>query len=321
MKFVFRADASASKGVGHVMRLLPLAQEIIKRGHTAYFVGEISEVAWLSEKIELIGFEGVLDSPGDFIFSPRHDVLVLDSYMIALDENFVQKKLWKYMVVVADELTPHYEADLVIHPGVGGKWVESWSQTVLHGFDYVLIRDSLLNLGKKSSEIVRPTFIVLPGGTDAFGVSGLIVMALATLDLDFECYVPETAISQISDSRFKGFPLGNSMEKLLSLCTGVFATASTVSLEMIALRIPLAILSLTDNQNDYYDSLTGKGLAAPLGKFKTNATLTINSDVLEQFVKSNLKDFAEAQSSKPLIDGLGAQRVTSEILSRLYSLI
>ena len=321
MRFVFRADASPSKGVGHVMRLLPLAQELIKRGHFVCFIGEIHEVSWLKSRVDAVGFSEFFTNSTEYKPSSGKDILILDSYEIEVGDDFVQKKNWKFVVVLADELTPHYDANLIFHPGIGGSWIETWSQPILHGLQFALIRDSLTSLKMATNKFDYPSIIILPGGTDAFRISELLVLSMAKFDFEFCCYVPINGRIVTKDSRFVSFELGKNMEELLGLCTGAITTASTTSLEMIALRIPLAIVSLTNNQNDSYDSLIREKLAVPLGKFDVSSVFPLKFDNLQTFVETNLVKFAEAQSNKSVIDGAGAVRIIEEILSIKYDLI
>lgn len=316
MRFVIRADASKVKGVGHVMRLLPLAQELIRRGLCVVFVGDVSEILWLRNNLEATAFEEIVSDVLGFIPNSDQDILILDSYEIEKSSIFVQKENWKLVVLIADELTPNFEVDLVIHPGLGGKWIESWNKPVLHGLSFALIRDSLKAIERNNTSIDYPVIVVLPGGTDAFGISDVIVNSMAKLKTNFICYIPNSTLKTYLDSRFIRFEFGDSMEKILGSCTGAITTASTTSLEIMFLNIPVAILSITKNQDDYYDSLVERNLVQPLGKFDGASNISLPENDLAGFVKSNLEKFSKVKSEKSLIDGLGAYRVVEEILKR-----
>ena len=317
MRFVIRADASKAKGVGHVMRLLPLAQELISREFCVVFVGNTSEISWLSNKLKTIAFAEFVSDSSRFKSNPDQDILILDSYEKEKNSVFVQKKKWKLVVLIADELTPKFEAHLVIHPGIGGKWIDTWNQPVLYGLSFALIRNSLKAIERKLTPIDQPVIVVLPGGTDAFGISDLIVSSLAKVKTVFTCYVPESTLKTDLDSRFIRFEFGDSMEKIMGICTGVISTASTTSLEVIFLNIPLAVLSITKNQDDYYDSLVKRNLAQPLGKFDDTSNIILSESDVAGFVTGNLEKFSKARLGKSLIDGLGAYRVVEIILSRI----
>lgn len=317
MRFVIHANASKSQGVGHVMRLLPLAQELINRQFCVIFIGEINEVSWLSDKLKSIAFAEIVSDASRFKSNPEQDILILDSYEKKKKSVFLQKKNWKFVALIADELTPKFEVDFVIHPGIGGEWIDSWNQPVLYGLSFVLIRDSLKMIERKLTSFDRPVIAILPGGTDAFGISDPIVTSLEKVNFNFTCYVPSSTIKRNLDSRFIQFEFGDSMEKILGMCTGVISTASTTSLEIIFLKIPLAILSITKNQNDYYNSLAKRNLVQPLGKFDETSKIVLSESDVASFVAGNLEKFSESSSEQTLIDGLGAYRVVQAILDEI----
>ena len=106
MRFVFRADASMSIGAGHVMRSSAIAEEAISRGVPCLFVGKISELDWVRERIRGLGFIQVLENSSEFIPDENEDILIIDSYEIPTDDVFVQLRNWSKVVSIFDELTP-----------------------------------------------------------------------------------------------------------------------------------------------------------------------------------------------------------------------
>ena len=64
MRYVLRADASQSIGAGHVMRSSAIAEELIARGEDVIFVGQISDLPWVEERIASLGFTHIHNDPG-----------------------------------------------------------------------------------------------------------------------------------------------------------------------------------------------------------------------------------------------------------------
>jgi spore coat polysaccharide biosynthesis predicted glycosyltransferase SpsG len=89
MRFVFRADASLAIGSGHVMRSSAIAEEVIARGIPTVFVGSISKLPWVSERIQGLGFIDILDGPNDFKSDSIQDILILDSYEMRINDSFI----------------------------------------------------------------------------------------------------------------------------------------------------------------------------------------------------------------------------------------
>ena len=59
MRYVLRADASQSIGAGHVMRSSAIAEELIAKGKQVIFVGQITDLPWVEERIASLGFAHV----------------------------------------------------------------------------------------------------------------------------------------------------------------------------------------------------------------------------------------------------------------------
>ena len=100
------------------MRSSAIAEELIARGETVVFVGRISDLTWVEERIAQLGFSNIYSNPQDFTPNSNFDVLVLDSYEIAVDDEFINLQNWVHVVTIVDELTPSYSCTLRIHPGL-----------------------------------------------------------------------------------------------------------------------------------------------------------------------------------------------------------
>lgn len=55
MRIIFRADASREIGSGHVMRSSVLAEEAVSRGFERIFIGSISGLDWVADRISTLG--------------------------------------------------------------------------------------------------------------------------------------------------------------------------------------------------------------------------------------------------------------------------
>jgi spore coat polysaccharide biosynthesis predicted glycosyltransferase SpsG len=106
MRYVLRADASSSVGAGHVMRSSAIAEELISRGKEVVFVGQTNELSWLSSRILSLGFAGINTNSNDFKSDPKNDVLILDSYLIPINDSFIRREKWVAVVTIIDEHTP-----------------------------------------------------------------------------------------------------------------------------------------------------------------------------------------------------------------------
>jgi spore coat polysaccharide biosynthesis predicted glycosyltransferase SpsG len=72
------------------MRSSAVAEELIARGREVIFIGAISDVPWLASRINCLGFSQILHKPEAIISDPSREVLILDSYTIFVDDEFIQ---------------------------------------------------------------------------------------------------------------------------------------------------------------------------------------------------------------------------------------
>ena len=314
MRYVLRADASQSIGSGHVMRSSAIGEELIRRGEEVIFVGKISDVPWLASRINNLGFSQVLLKEAKFSSNPETDVLILDSYIIPLEEEFIQKVKWKSIVLIADRLTPAYPAQLVIRPGLTFHQESVSNNKVIGGSRYIPFRKSIQRnkLGLISKEILE--ILVVGGGTDSFNFAGAVCEVLKNTQGDFHVSIFTNRVELAGlDSRFTAISIGSELDRYAANCELVFSTASTTSLEFIAREVAVGIGCAVDNQKEYYQALSSAGVAVPIGEF-AEKVWKINEAKINELVNSD--DFRKTLREKcsGLIDLLGAERIVDEIL-------
>jgi spore coat polysaccharide biosynthesis predicted glycosyltransferase SpsG len=313
MRFVFRADASLTIGSGHVMRSSAIAEECIARGFPAVFVGTTADLHWVSKRIQNLGFTEVVEVSTDFVPDPNNDILILDSYEIAVDDNFIQPSGWKAVVSIFDELTPQYKSKLRIHPGLTNSWPAFTDTKTLGGLEFIPLRKSI----KKSEltfDLDAPKIIVVGGGSDPTGFVSAVSRSLANCELQFQaCLFTDWDKSFTLDKRFSIIPIGQGLDEVASSSDLVFTTASTTSLEFIARGCAVAIGCAVDNQELYYKELGRRDFAAPIGEF-LNGVWHLNEGLIQELVNSESLRAKFRNNSAKLIDLNGAKRIVDEIL-------
>lgn len=315
MRFVFRADASLAIGSGHVMRSSAIAEEAISRGIPTVFVGSISELSWVSERIQGLGYTDVLDEPEKFSSNSIEDILILDSYDIRISDSFVQPSKWRATVSIFDESTPQYQCDLRIHPGLTAVWPEFSGVRTISGPIYTPLRKSINVLkpsqGKKNLEIV-----VVGGGADVTEFVLAIATVLLKIKNNFNAnlFVRDGKTLDLDlDERFSINPIGKGLDEIANKADLVFTTASTSSLEFLARGTAVAIGCSVDNQELYYKELSDGNYAAPIGEFQDNKW-NLDIDTIQDLVHSELLRTKLKANSANLIDLDGSKRIVDEIL-------
>ena len=315
MRYVLRADASQSIGAGHVMRSSAIAEELIARGERVIFVGQISSLPWVEERIASLGFTSNYDNPDDFISNPKSDVLLLDSYEIPVGDDFIAPEKWIRIVTVVDEQTPDYSCHLRIHPGLDANWVGDSKVPILAGPKYIPFRTSLLkNMRKASQEQHTLKIAVVAGGSDPYGLVNEIAKILATIPKQFEVYLfSNSLLDSLLDPRFRAIELGRQLDELTKNIDLVLTTASTSSLEFLARGFCVGIACAVDNQEQYYNSLGELGVAAQFGFRTLDNKWELDKGKIFSLVNSSELRQGLMAKAKGLIDFKGASRIVDVI--------
>jgi spore coat polysaccharide biosynthesis predicted glycosyltransferase SpsG len=296
------------------MRSSAIAEELITRGMNVVFVGEFSDVPWLVDRINGLGFSQIFSESGSFISDPNTDVLILDSYIVQIDDDFIQKRKWKAIVAITDDVTPSYISDLIIHPGLSADWIRVTNAKVLAGPRYIPFRKSIKKNHKSSEKLEILEILVVGGGTDSFNFVEAICGALKETKGNFHAclFTNNSALAQL-DSRFTAVPIGSALDEYSDRAELVFTTASTTSLEFIAREIPVGIGYAIENQEEYYETLSFAEVASPIGRLIENNWEIEESRVALLVQSQELRD-ALRQKCVGLMDLEGAKRIVDEIL-------
>jgi spore coat polysaccharide biosynthesis predicted glycosyltransferase SpsG len=309
-----RADSSPKIGSGHVMRLSAIAEELITRGETVIFVGQLAELPWLATRIHTLGFSQILQSSTEYVPDPALDILILDSYNLPVGDDFIQPNNWRRVVTISDEATPSYLANLVIHPGISENWVPAQDVKFLAGPKYIPFRKSITKFKSFSVNSDRLEILVIGGGADPFNFVEAVAKSLAGIQGHFHANLFSNDNSLVKlDSRFTCVPIGPELDVYANSAELVFTTASTTSLEFIARETALGIGCAVDNQQVYYKSLVRAGVATPIGQF-SQSKWNINNEKMSEIIHSKELREKLVNNSLGVLDLHGSTRIVDEIL-------
>lgn len=314
MRLVFRVDASLDIGSGHAMRCSAIAEEAIARGIDCILVGSLGGIQWL--ELRYAEIKCLITSLEDFPTPQSNDVLIVDSYLLQSDDNFIIQNLWKSRVDIVDESTPERESDLFIHPGLDSKWFVGDRTKLLSGPSFIPLRKSITkNRVYKSGELNK--LVIFGGGTDSHGFANKMSRELCGLPGYGKAifFSTERDYIQELDSRFRVIPFGDALDYELSDAHLVFTTASTSSIEVIARELPLGVACSVDNQITYYEALGNLKVAAKIGERVTSGEWEMNSDVIHRLISDvNFRDELKI-ATHDFIDLSGAHRILDAIIA------
>jgi len=314
MRYVLRADASQTMGSGHVMRLFAIAEELLVRDQKVIFVGSVSNVQWLKQRLSEIDFFETFEKDLMFISNPITDVLILDAYHIPVENYFIQKKNWKAIAALVDKTTPNYDVDLQIYPSITLDWKPTTVKRFLTGPKYIPLRKSIIKNAEMENVSNKLKIVVVGGGTDLHNFANAIAMSLMSLSDIFQVNLfSDHMNNQDLDSRFTIISFGTDLDEKVNDADLVFTTASTSCLEFIAREITVGMGCAVDNQEQYYESFSKLNIAVPIGRY-INGSWKIDHDKIKDLItNSDLREELKL-NIKNIIDLNGSKRIVNEIV-------
>jgi UDP-2,4-diacetamido-2,4,6-trideoxy-beta-L-altropyranose hydrolase len=320
MRIIFRADANPLIGTGHVMRLLPIAIEAVRRGHDCIFLGKVYGMQWLENLIRSAGFSRVAEVEGDLKINFLESILVIDSYTIPINDTYCFSNVWKYRVVIHDSFTPPYPTNLVLAPSIEVIPSENFNVPVLSGPDYIPIRNSIAKSKPHVFTNISPSLLVVGGGSDPFQFCSAMARELDRLEQALNVvFISNQVVNSENGKVFKTYPIGAHLDSLANKASYALCTASTTSIEFIAKELPIGIVCTTQNQEDLYNQLSSAGLATPIGRYSEEHGWTFDLIKLTDFLFSPESRIALSQKCKNLIDLRGTWRILNYIEDALLN--
>ncbi len=316
MRFVFRADASREIGAGHVMRSSVLAEEAISRGIECIFIGEISNLDWVSKRILNLGFARVLTRNESFVAEGNSDILILDSYNIPVSDPFITSRKWRSVLCIRDQISPNYESNIELRPGFGTVHSEQRGHRILSGADYILIRKGIgkSRRDKPLSDVIK--VLVVGGGSDSFGFVTAMAEVINSMQPNLVVHAfTNDAVPKNSKVQFVKHQIGSELDSIANDVDVVFTTASSSSLEFIAREIPTGVVCTVDNQLDYYEQLGQLGYVSQLGILNSVGNWEFNLPAIKELLESQEKRDSLKEATLGLIDLKGAARVIDNLMS------
>jgi spore coat polysaccharide biosynthesis predicted glycosyltransferase SpsG len=200
LKILFRTDADAIMGTGHVMRCLALAEALRDLGHECHFLcatlPPALQARLAGEEIRLHRVGDVADGQGRRLTDEEAQatlhmesaigaaVLVVDGYHFGADWRRIAyagaHRAGRRVLALLDDVEgPVAHADLVVNPVAAPRGLPG----CLFGADFVLLRRDIRRAMVEAPPIERRTYILVTfGGSDPAGLTVPVTAALvATL--------------------------------------------------------------------------------------------------------------------------------------------
>jgi spore coat polysaccharide biosynthesis predicted glycosyltransferase SpsG len=315
MRFVIRADAFKRTGSGHVTRCIAVAEELLSQGFFVAFLGNTLELPWVTDLVKSTGFSQVLTEESEFEPNQLTDILILDSYEIPMNSDFLIRRKWRRFVLLADSHTPDYRADVCIQTSLNPfKGVQNEETLMVGGPQYFPIRKGI-QLEESFGVLNRAHRLLLTtGGNEITGLVDKFIVALSSLSFEFSAEVLSNRSFREMDSRFKISSIGNNFVEKLAQTDLVITSSGVSSIEIAANKIPMAIFCAVDNQRENYALLTTRGYATGIGQFDKNQG-RVDIEALSKILDSPPSVNRPVRTVDQNLDFNGSKRIVELILS------
>ncbi|MBS2020281.1 MAG: UDP-2,4-diacetamido-2,4,6-trideoxy-beta-L-altropyranose hydrolase [Deltaproteobacteria bacterium] len=339
MKAVFRVDASATIGSGHLSRCLTLARALGRAGaEIAIASRDPSEHTrgWIAREghgLVLLGgareAEATREAAGDA------ELVIVDGYTFGADVHDAVRRPGRIVAVVDDTGEAPVRADVVLNGNLFGEAIAYPDvPTRLLGPSYALVRDEFAEArardGARAAGDGRRVLVTM-GGADPAGATEAFLAALdaagpAIAPCDVTVVVgganPRAGAIREASERPRGahgHRIGVQVDVLrmsdlmIEADVAVVAAGSTC-LELACLGVPAVVVAVADNQEPVAAEVARRGLMASVGRFgpRSGAALVAAMDAL-------LRDRPGRQAAIDLqratVDGVGATRAAAALLA------
>jgi spore coat polysaccharide biosynthesis predicted glycosyltransferase SpsG len=337
-----RCDAGAQRGVGHLVRCVALAEELLERGVVVKFLSDLSDLPWAEQQLARRGLPwhpAPYDPVGLVAACERLalDALVIDSYTLPPEHSVAVRRTGRTVLAIVDGEFRGQTADIYVDQNLDAV-ISAGDALGLAGLDYALLRHSVRQLRPLEAPAQSrqdqnddkrvfsrtPKVVAFFGGTDAYRAAPQIAALLIATGASFDATVVAAdeslhrdllAVEPGPGQHFEIISPTDDLPKLLAGADLAVSASGTSTWELLCLGLASALVWVVDNQILGYERTIAHGFAAGLGQL---GHFTDNSvDVLHELLTRPGSRAALATRAWSAVDGRGVERVADALLTKL----
>lgn len=354
MKIAIQADGGSKIGMGHIMRTLVLAKELLKENEVfyicriegkddiQYYIKEKSIEVDALEQIEKYGisysnYDKGIEKVVSEGFKARvinenylvkelktieADILITDSYSV--DEEYFKetKRIFNKTAYIDDINQYYFDVDFLINQNSDADDFEykvNSDTKLLLGTEYTLLRDEFKNLSNKTIRSEMCDIMVTVGGADPFGVTEKILNYTCELKYNFHIVIgPSFTDTSFVDKLRKDnveFYYNANMCEIMKKCDMAISACGSTLYELAACGVPTLGVIIADNQQGIANKLHSMGSIVNLGWYDK----IIKEDLvnyIESLANNYLLRKELSEKASKLIDGRGAERIANALCEK-----
>lgn len=334
MRVLFRADASATIGYGHLSRCLTLARALALRGARAMFAVRAPADgvrSWIAR--EGHGLATIIgdDVQASIAAAADADVVVVDSYALGGEWHAALRRDGRVVCVVDDLGDRPVRGDAVLNGNVFAERLHYDAHpdaTLLVGPSYALVRDEFVRARAQRGTRAaagRRRLLVTMGGADPANATDLALDATDLLagELDVRVIVgganprASAVVARAAkrarhhvDVRVDVHDMAEHMLWADVACTA----AGSTCLELACIGVPAVAIVVADNQAPVASELAARGMMTSAGRVGEVGAEEIARALAHLFVDPR-RCRAMHEAQRRVVDGLGAVRAASALVS------
>ena len=326
-----RADGNGKIGMGHIMRCVSIAKEIMKKGYEVKFLLASNEptdvlrdanIPYSLLNTTYTQMEEELDMLTEIL--SEDDKILVDSYYVTNKYLLCLKNICA-VFYMDDVHSFEYPTDMIINGNIYGNREKYVAKKVLGGCQYAPLRSEF----KQAREKRKPQKILLTtGSSDPFGLTEKITKRiledelLMQQEVDVICGKYNASYDALKkiEERHKNIRVHRNVSDMWEyMKTAMLAISAggTTMTELGCMGVPIVCFSFVDNQDNIVRTFAEDGYAH-YGGFWINEgeRLIDNICVAAKELVSDSK-LRETYSKKlmELIDGKGCERIAEQIIS------
>ena len=327
-----RCDAGARRGVGHLVRCVALAEELVERGVSVKFLSDLGGVDWAGQQLSQRGlpWHPPPYDPVALVAAAERlelDALVIDSYTLPPQHSEAVRKTGRPVLAIVDGDFRGQSADIYVDQNLDAT-ITADGAIGLAGLDYALLRNSVRQLRPLDAPVHptsrTPKVVAFFGGTDAYRAAPQIAGLLARTGVGFDATIVAAddslrrdllAVAPGPGQRFEIISPTDDLPKLLAGADLAVSASGTSTWELLCLGLASALVWVVDNQIIGYERTIARGYAAGLGQLGHLGEGSV--DVLRELLTLPGSRAALAARAWSAVDGRGVQRVADALLATL----
>lgn len=336
---LFRADASAEIGTGHVMRCLAIARALSAHGAQCVFISACESTHTLVDASAFpchilasndSNIEHELPAFAALLNKIRPDWVVVDQYS-ATDSYLSTLRAYAPVAYLDDFAEQAYPVDLVINYNIfadASRYAKLYPEATrrLLGVDYAPLREEFLGAPRVFRERCE-NILLSTGGADSLhiGIRLLEAFLQAPRVRDLRAHILVGAFHADADAILQLAERSPSivvhrqvtqMAELMCTCDLAVSAAGSTLYELCACGIPCVCYTFVDNQLMVAQGFSDAGLMQYGGDFRGNPEATIQA-ILERIaiLRGDVSLRHElSERMRQTVDANGARRIADVLL-------